>query len=146
MSSDQLRDVVPEGEALRYTSELRTGGVIGLTDDRLLILRGDDPPVSVEHRDVDDVEFQDFDYFVGVLSVVLVGFGILSTRRNLVAGIGLAAAGVVSLYVSYRKRDRAMVNTHSRPKPLVLYPVDASTFYDAYDRRLEPHREAEEAG
>jgi hypothetical protein len=144
MADSRLRSVVLEGERLRYSGSLRGGGVVGLTEERLLVVReSESDPTSVELRNVDSVDFQDFDYFVGVLSALLVAFGAVTALSNLLGGVAFGAAGLASLYLGYRKRDRAMVRTHSRPKPLALYPEDAGEFYDAFGDALERVRERE---
>lgn len=141
MSDSRLRSIVPEGERLRYSGSLRGGGVVGLTEERLVLVQeSGSEPTSVELRNVDSVDFQDFDYFVGVLSVLLVAFGAVTALSNLLGGVAFGAAGLGSLYLSYRKRDRAMVRTHSRPKPLTLYPEDASAFHDALEETLDEFR------
>jgi hypothetical protein len=138
MADDRLRSAVPDGEALRYEGRLRRGGRVGLTDERLLFVRDDgDPPTSVELVGVESVELQDFDWYLAVLSVLLVGFGAVSTTRNPLAGVAFGLVGLASLALTYRKRDRAVVRLHSRAKPVELYPDDASGFYDALDRGLE---------
>jgi hypothetical protein len=141
MSEDRLRNAVPEGEALRYSGTLRRGGSLGLTDERLLVVRDDEDPMSVAISDVEAVDFADLDWTLAVMSALLVGFGVLSLGRSVPAGVGFAIAGVASMYLTYRKRDRTIVRTHSRSKPLSLYPANASEFYDAFGRALETYRE-----
>lgn len=138
MSDDPLRATVPEGEALRYSGDLRPGGRVGLTDERLLVVR--EETTSVEFSSVQAVEMEDFDYFVGLLSLLLVGVGLWGLTRNPPLGLLFAAAGAVSVYVSYRKRSKATVQVHDRAKPLVLYPADAGGFYDALGRQLDAYR------
>jgi len=139
MSDDPLVAAVPEGEALRYSGGLRPGGRVGLTDERLLVVR--EETTSVALSGIEAVEMEDFDYFVGLLSLLLVGVGIWGLTRNPPLGLLFAAAGTASLYVSYRKRSKATVRVHDRAKPLVLYPADASAFYDALGRQLEAYRD-----
>jgi hypothetical protein len=141
MARDRLAEAVPECEALRYTDDLRTGGGVGFTDERLLVARPDGAVTSVQLGDVDTVEFQDLDWFDVVLALALAGFGILSVRRNVLLGAGFVAAAAASLYLTYRKRTSVTVNLHSRPKPLTVYPADGSAFYDAFDRALSDYRE-----
>jgi hypothetical protein len=143
MDHERLRAAVPEGETLRYAGPLRRGHSVGLTDERLLAITGNDEAVSVEFRNVAAVELQDLDWFLVVLSFLLVGFGAVSTTRNVLAGVAFVGAGVASLAVTYHKRHRATVKTHSRPKPLELYPSDSSEFYDAFQRALDGYESPE---
>lgn len=147
MSADRLQAAVPDGEALRYQAPLRAGGSVGFTDERLLV-EGDEL-TSVDLASVHSVEFEDFDWFVGVLSIGLVGFGLYSTTMNLLAGVAFALAGVGSLYLSYRKRGKATIKVRGRAKPLVLYPDDVDEFksvfeaaLDSYQKRLDPESPA----
>jgi hypothetical protein len=139
MREDPLQAAVPGGEALRYSGALRHGGRVGLTDERLLVVR--EETTSVEFSAVEAVEMEDFDWFVGLLSVLLLGLGLWGLTRNPPLGLLFAAAGVASVYVSYRKRSKATVLVHDRPKPLTLYPTAAGEFYDALGRALATYRE-----
>lgn len=146
MHDDRLSESVPEGESLRYVDDLRTGGAVGFTDERLLVVRTDGDARSVELASVESVEFRDLDWFEAVLGVALVGFGLASASRSPPLGGLFAAAGVASLYLTYRKRWRASVSVHSRPKPLSLFPADGRAFYDAFERALDDYRERVETG
>jgi hypothetical protein len=139
MAHQHLADAVPDGEALQYTDDLRGGGSVGLTDERLLVADGE--VTSVELGDVSEVRFQGVDHFELVMGLLLVGFGAYSTTRRPALGALFAAAGVVSLLLTYRKRSRAAVEVHSRPKPLDLYPVDGQDFLAAFERALDDYRE-----
>lgn len=139
MTHSRLEAAVPDGEALRYHASLRSDGVVGFTDERLLVCRDD--VTSVDLESVHSVEYEDFDWFVGVLSAGLVAFGLYSTRMNLLAGLFFAAAGVASLYISYRKRGKATVKVRGRAKPLVVYPEDGSEFYRVFEGAIESYQE-----
>jgi len=141
MARDRLAAAVPDGEALRYETSGRFGRAVGLTDDRLLLV--DDETISVAYGDVDEVTAQDADWFVAVMSVGLVGFGVLSLPQNLPAGLVFLAAGLVSLALVYRKRGKVTVRVHTRPKPLSFYLKEPETFLsrlepllDEYERRI----------
>ncbi|MFC4405543.1 hypothetical protein [Haloarchaeobius iranensis] len=134
MSGSQLDSVLPSGEALRYTETTRSGDPLGLTDERLLV-RVDGTVTSVAYDSIDEVTAQEVDWFVGVLSVGLVGFGLLSVQRNPLLASGFVLAGVVSLALVYRKRGKVAVNVHDRPKPLTFRLDDVQTFLS----RLESH-------
>lgn len=117
------------GEALRYHTPLRHGGRVGLTDERLLV-RTADSATSVSFGDIDEVTIEEFDWFLGVLSLLLVGFGLLSVPRNLLFAVIFTALGVGSLYWTYRKRGRVRLHTHGRPKPL-SFSLDATEEFHA---------------
>lgn len=137
---------MPDAEALRYVDELRPGGAVGFTDERLLVTRDEGDTSSVELRSVESVELQDFDWFEAVLGVALLGFGVASAGRSAPLGGLFVALGLGSLYLTYRKRSRARVNVHSRPKPLTLYPADGQGFYDAFEGALDDYRERLDRG
>ncbi|WP_321112659.1 hypothetical protein [Halorussus salinisoli] len=134
-------DALADGETVRERLALRTGGSVALTDDRLLV-SADDELTSVAFDDVTEVTVEDFDYFLGVLSAVLVGWGLYSTQRNAALGLGFAAFGGVSLYWTYRKRGKARIKVVGRPKPISVFPADTEAFYDA----LEPLMAEESSG
>ncbi|MFC7078832.1 hypothetical protein [Halorussus caseinilyticus] len=133
-------DALADDETVRERLALRTGGSVALTDDRLLVA-ADDELTSVSLDDVAEVTVEDFDYFLAVLSAVLVGWGLYSTRRNAALGLGFAAFGAVSLYWTYRKRGKARIKVAGRPKPISVFPADPAAFYDALEPLL-----AEDAG
>lgn len=141
MDDERLATVVPEGEALRYVDDLRRGGAVGFTDERLLVARGGETPTSAELASVESVQFQEVDWFEALLGLALIGFGLASLSRNPALGALFAMAGVVSLAVTYRKRWRASVSIQSRPKPLTVYPADGQSFHDAFERALEEYRD-----
>ncbi|MFC4451770.1 hypothetical protein [Halorussus aquaticus] len=133
-----ISDSLPEGESVRERLALRTGGSVALTDDHLFVVTadssGDDEVTKIALDDVAEVTVEDFDHFLAVLSVVLVGWGLYSTRRNAALGLAFAAFGAVSLYWTYRKRGKARIKVLNRPKPVSVFPADTAAFYDA----LEP--------
>ncbi len=141
MATDRLVAARPDGEAFRYTGDLRRGGSLGLTDERLLVAREGETVTSVELGSVDSVEFQDLDWFNAVLGLALTGFGAVSAVRTSLVGMAFLAAGLASLYLTYRKRISVTVKIHNRAKPLTVYPADGSGFYDAFGDVLEAYRE-----
>lgn len=143
MSTDRLQAAVPSGEALRYSDELRGSGAVGLTDERLLVV--EDEVTSVELPSVDSVELQAFDWFLGFMSVLLVGLGLFLTRESVLGGLGLAAAGVASLYLTYRKRGEASVVVRGRAKPIKLHPDDLRGFREAFERAVARYEAEMEA-
>lgn len=141
MDDERLAATVPEGEALRYVDDLRTGGAVGFTDERLLVVPDEDSPTSVALESVESVELQDVDWFDLVLGVVLFAFGVASVPRSAPVGGLLILAAVVSIVLTYRKRGRSRVSVHGRAKPLELYPADDQGFYGAFERALDEYRE-----
>lgn len=148
MAHDRLQSILPEGEALRYTAELRDGGVVGFTDERLLVV--DDDPVSVEFEHVGGVSAMQIDWFVAVLSVALIGVAVPAGLENPLVGVGFATAGAVSLVLVYRKRGRVQVNVDGRSKPVEFHVESTDEFLErleprleAYEQRLQEEYEAE---
>jgi hypothetical protein len=140
VDDERLAPVVPDDEGIRYVEDLRTGGAVGFTDERLLVVPDDGESSSVELLDVESVELQDLDWFEAVLGVALLGFGVASLDRSVPLAALFVALGAGSLYLTYRKRDRAQVSVHSRAKPLTVYPADSQGFYDAFERALDDYR------
>ena len=140
MSGSRLDAAVPEGEALRYTETTRSGEPLGLTDKRLLV-QVDGTVTSVEYDTIDEVTAQEVDWFVGVLSVGLVAFGLLSVGRNLLFAAGFIIAGIGSLYLVYRKRGKVSVTAHGRPKPLTFRLDDAETFLSRLESRMDEYEQ-----
>lgn len=139
MSVDRLQSALPDGEPLRFDARARKGGVVGLSDERVVFARGDEV-TSVPFENVDEVTVQTFDWYLGLMSVLLVGFGLYSTLMNLLAGLAFGAAGLASLYVTYRKRGRVRIKLHTRPKPLTLYLADTEGFEAAFERQMDAFR------
>ena len=132
MAFDQLEAAVPDGEALRYNVALRTGGSVGLTDDRLLVV--DEQVTSIELDTVVEVTVQSFDWFLGILSVVLVVIGFLATADSVLGGAAFVLVGLASLYRTYRNRGEVYVQVNRRAKPLKFYPVEVEAFQKAMGR------------
>ena len=135
-----VSDALAEGETVRERLHLRTGGSVALTDDHLFVVTdessgADDPQITrVALDDVAEVTVEDVDYFLAVLSVLLVGYGLYSVPRNVALGLAFAAFGALSLYWTYRKRGKARIRVVGRQKPLSVFPADTGTFVDG----LEP--------
>jgi hypothetical protein len=139
MGSDRLQAAVPDGEALRYTATTRDDGAVGLTDDRLLLFDGDDTVTSVEYDTIDEVTAEDLDWFLAVLSVGLVGFGLFSFDRSALLAAGFALAGIGSLYLVYRNRGEVNVGVHDRAKPLSFHLDEPETFLSRLESRLDDY-------
>lgn len=140
MTFDRLQSAVPAGEALRYHADLRTDGAVGLTDDRLLVVDGE--TISVELDAIEEVTVETLDWFLVVLSVLLVGFGVYSTRLHLLGGVAFALFGLASCYWTYRNRNEALVRVRGRATPIKLYPAEIESFQAALERALD-RRQAE---
>jgi hypothetical protein len=136
-----LSEAVGDDE-LRERLPLRTGGAVALTDDHLLV-SADGEITRIALDDVVEVTIEAFDWFLAVLSVLLVGYGLYSVPKNALLGGAFAAFGAGSLYWTYRKRGKARIKVADRPKPISVFPADTEAFAAA----MEPLRvEAAESG
>lgn len=122
-SDGTTADTTPLVSDERYAGTLRTGGTVALGADRLVVDRGDEPMV-VDLDDVVEVSLQDIDWFLAVMSVALVGFGLLSLDRSILLGGVFAVAGAVSLALTYRKRYALRIQVTGRTDPLKCFPAD----------------------
>lgn len=109
---------------------LRRGGVLALTPDRLYVVRDGEDGVRFDVEDVVSVKYDSMDWFLAVLSVALVGFGVYSTTQHVLGGIAFALAGVVSLYVTYRKRGKLSFQVSGRTDPLIVFPERPRRVYE----------------
>lgn len=123
-----------DGGTIQESHALRRGGTLDVSDDELVIIRDGDP-VHVEIDRIVEVSHASFDYFLGILSLALVGFGILSLERNIPAALLFGAIGLASLYRTYGRRGQLKFRVQGRAKPLIVYPVHAQAVYNG----LEPY-------
>lgn len=130
----------PDGERFEFTTDLRHGGWAGVTESSLVVET--DARYRVDADDIQEVTFEDIDWFVGLLGLVVVGYGLYSTQFDVLFGLAFAVVGVVSLYLTYRKRNRVRIRVAGRPKPLTIYPPSTESFQRALepvlDRRDDP--------
>jgi hypothetical protein len=137
----ELEAALESGEALRYQTGIRRGGRVGVTDDRVLVIRPDET-TSVHLGTIREVTIQSFDWFMGLLSGVLIIFGILSFERNVLGGMLFVAFGLASLYWSYRKRGQVQLHLHERRKS-VTFSLDATDeFKSALSTALDRYEPA----
>lgn len=122
----------PDGEQFDYRADLRHGGWAGVTSSSLVV--STDEEYHIDAEAIEEVTVEDFDYFVGLLGVVLVGYGVYSLQANALFGLAFTGVGLGSLYLTYRKRDRVRIRVVGRPKPLTVYPTSTGAFTAA----LEP--------
>ncbi|EMA16299.1 hypothetical protein [Haloarcula marismortui] len=125
----------PPIDTERYTGTLRTGGTVVLGADRLVVDRGDEP-VVVDLDDVVEVSLQDIDWFLAVMSVALIGFGLLSLDRSVLLGGAFAVAGAGSLALTYRKRYTLRVQVTGRTDPLRCFPADPQALLAELEQAL----------
>ena len=120
---------------LRRQVPLRVAdGWAGFDDEALYVEReGERVRVAFDH--VTELSYRDTDYFVAVLSVVLVGFGVWFLRESPFSLL-FSLAGVASLYRLYRHRGEVVVRVADRPKPLSFHPEGGGEFYDALAAEL----------
>ena len=139
-SPDAVEAVLEPGEALRYQAPIRSGGRVGVTDDRVLVVRSAET-TSVRLEAVAEVTVQDFDWFLGLLGAVVVGFGVLSLGRSLLGGLAFVAFGLLSLYWTYRKRGQVQLHLHDRRKAVTFSVDDTETFRERLGTALDRYRE-----
>ncbi|MDJ1433710.1 hypothetical protein [Halostagnicola sp. A-GB9-2] len=131
------------GERLHYRGGLRNNEEVGVTEKRLLV-KADDELTSIPYTNVEEINNEAFNWFLAILSGALVVFGIYSMMSNPLLGGGFAAAGLWSLYRTYKHRDRVRVHTHSQPKPVEIFPEDVETLYAELEPAIEAVREEAE--
>lgn len=137
-----LSDALAERETVRERLSLRTGGTVALTDDHLLVATSgssssaDDGVTRVAFDDVAEVTVEDFDYLLGALSAVLVGWGVYSIRQNAALGLVFAAFGTLTLYWTVRKRGKVRIEVADRQKPISVFPVDTAAFTGALESAM----------
>ncbi|MBV0901784.1 hypothetical protein [Haloarcula salina] len=127
---------MPEESEAVYVGSLRRGGRITVTTDRVLVDRPAAESVTVPLTGVVDVTLQDVDWFLAVMSLGLVGFGLASVGRNLLLAGLFVVAGLVSTALTYRKRGSLRISVSGETRPLRLFPADPEACYDALESVL----------
>ena len=140
----ELEAHLETGEALRFHTAIRHGGRVGVTDERVLVLEAAET-TSVHLETIEEVTIQSFDYYVGLLSVVVVGFGLLSLERSVIGGALFVAFGLGSLYWSYRKRGQAQLHLRGRRKAVTFSIDETDAFESALGRAIDRYEERLEA-
>lgn len=137
-SSEAGADGVTSAAALDLTRQapLRLDDGWAGFDDEALYLERDDERTRVAFEHVSELSYRDTDYFVVVLSVVLVGFGLWFVPRT-PASLLFSAVGVASLVRLSRRRGELVVRASGRAKPLAFHPEDAGAFYDALGEAMD---------
>ena len=125
---------VADGSTVRESHPLRGGGTLEVTDDDVVVTRNGES-VHVDIDRVVEVSYASFDYFLSILSLALVGFGVVSLQRNVPVALFFVVAGAASLYRTYGRRGQLKFRVKGRAKPLTVYPVHAEAVYDG----LEPY-------
>ncbi|MFC4440171.1 MULTISPECIES: hypothetical protein [Natrialbaceae] len=131
---------IDRGERLRYRGKLRPGGEIAVTGRRVLVRRADGT-TSVPYANVSEVSHESFNWFLAIMSLSLAGFGVYSIPANAFVGTGFAAAGLWSLYRTYRHRDRVRIHTHSQAKPVEVFPEDVDGLYTELEPAIDAVRD-----
>ena len=125
---------VADGGTTRESHALRGGGTLEVTDDDLVVTR-DGESVQIDIDRIVEVSHASFDYFLSILSLALVGFGVVSLQRNVPVALLFVVAGAASMYRTYGRRGQLKFRVKGRAKPLIVYPVHAEAVYDG----LEPY-------
>jgi hypothetical protein len=133
VTTDNALDDVDAAAA--ETFALRRGDAFALTADHVYVVRGDGEPIRIAVEDIVEVEYNAFDWFLAVLSVGLIVFGGYSTTEHVLGGVAFAVIGVVSLFLTYRKRGKLSFKVTGRTKPLTVFPERPDAAYEA----LRPH-------
>ncbi|MGZ0746025.1 hypothetical protein [Haloparvum sp. AD34] len=150
-----------DDEQVRFRGTDRLGGDLVVTDRRILVGEGagrvvddvdredadsvaggdaDGDVVSIPLETVSELTNQSIDWFLLLMDVAIIGFAILSLDRTLLGAGAFLAAGLVSLGLTWRRRGRVRIHTHSRPKPVDTYPEDREAFLETVDEVLAPIR------
>lgn len=124
----------PGNTTIQESHTLRRGARLDVTDDAIEIHR-DDETLRFAFENIVEVSHAAFDYFLGILSIALVGFGILSFQRNIPAAVAFTALGLASLYRTYNRRGQLKFRIQGHAKPVIVYPEHAEAVYEA----LEPY-------
>ncbi|GAB3417341.1 hypothetical protein GCM10027435_16020 [Haloparvum alkalitolerans] len=126
----------------RYRGRDRRRGALSVSDERLLVGDANEggDPVAVSLARVEEVTHRRVDWYLVLLGLAVVAFGLASVPRNPVAGAAFALAGLGSLLVTWRRRDRVRVRVRGRPKPLTLYPAEPERFLSAVGAALDAAR------
>jgi hypothetical protein len=130
-----VTEALERGESVRERLPLRTGGSVAVTDDCLLV-SADEELTRVELDEVAEITVQDFDWFLAILSGLLVGYGLYSVPQSAAIGFAFAGFGAASLYWTYRKRGKARIKVVGRSKPISVFPADTGAFTDAMEPAL----------
>jgi hypothetical protein len=126
-------EALEENEMAQAEFSLRRGGVVGLTSDYILVFR-DGEMIRVSLNQVTEVILDSIDWFLVVMSVVIIGFGVVSLDRSILGGLIFVTIGIVNFYLTYRKRGALRIRVTDRRKPMTIRPEDPQAVYDA----LEP--------
>jgi hypothetical protein len=117
------------GNLTRRTSLRLSDGWVGF-DDEALYLDRDDERTKLSFENISELSFRDTDYFIVVLSLVLVGFGLWFLSKSPLS-ILFTVVGLASLYRLYTHRNELIVRASGRAKPLTFHPEDPDAFYEA---------------
>lgn len=112
----------------REQLRLKTGWV-GF-DEQALYIEEDGERTKVKFENVSEIAFRDTDWFMVVISLTLIGFGLWFVRQS-PASLLFSLAGIGSLYILYRQRNELVVRASGRAKPLTVHPEEPGAFYDA---------------
>lgn len=130
------------GERVRYRAALRRGGEIAVSDRRVLVA-SDDQVISIPFANISEVTHEAFDWFIAIVSVALVLFGLYSLDQHLLVAGAFVVVGLWSLVRTYRKRHLVRIHTHAQPKPVEVFPENVDGLYGELEPAMERFKDGE---
>lgn len=131
-----------DGERLQYRGTLRRGGEIAVSDRRVLVA-SDEEVTSVPFTNISEVTHEAFDWFIAIISVTLILFGLYSLDQHILVAAAFVAVGLWSLVRTYRQRHLVRIHTHSQPKPIDVYPESVDGLYDELEPAMDAFKDEE---
>ena len=115
---------------------LRNGGWVGYSEDGIFVDR-DGQRIKIHSGDISTIALQVVAWDVAVMSVLLIGLGgyVAATRSPLV-GLAFGAVGLFSLYRTYVKRYRLVIEVENEPKPVTMHPAYPKECHETLAERL----------
>ena len=135
MTEQDIHDALADDEEFAATFTLRNGGEVGLTPRGVFVAQNGEI-TNVDAEAITEIVRETYDWFLIVMSFVLVGFGAMTLERNVLAGIGFAAFGVGNFYLTYRKRNPIRIHVRGRRRPITVRAEDPERAYAAMESLL----------
>lgn len=135
MTEQDIHDGLADDEEIEATFPLRNGGEVGLAQGRMVVSQSGEV-TTVDAEAITEIVRETYDWFLVVMSFVLVGFGAYTLERNALGGLAFAAAGVANLYLTYRKRNPVRVHVKGRRRPITVRAEEPERLYAAMETAL----------